>query len=220
MSGVLIPLDENAALDQSHFATMRSLNRTIPFGSHNHQTPKLKTGTSSAVQHLQSEPPLLNAGENDGKASSSKPTKHVDIRHCFVTDRINKKDLTVEWCPTGDMIGNCMTKLNQGALFIKFRDQIMGVALAKDPGPGSAKRVSIFLNNSVVQQDRKSKLAPKNALDGEHERTTTEPTDRPCQQTRNGTCPQKTKERSSDSKKPQQGAKKNAHTQTTSAHVC
>jgi hypothetical protein len=65
--------------------------------------------------------------EKNGKASSSKRTKHVNIRYYFVTDRISKKDLTVEWCPTGDMIGDHMTKPNQGALFTKFRDQIMGV---------------------------------------------------------------------------------------------
>jgi hypothetical protein len=82
--------------------------------------------------------------ETNGKASSSKRTKHIDVRCYFVTDRINKKDLTVEWCPTGDMSGDCMTKPNQGALFIKFRDQIMGVTPAKDPGPGKAKRDSIF----------------------------------------------------------------------------
>ena len=74
--------------------------------------------------------------EKNGKASSTKRTKHINIRYYFVTDRINKKELTVEWCPTGDMIGDFMTKPNQGALFKKFRDQIMGVIPAQDPGPG------------------------------------------------------------------------------------
>jgi hypothetical protein len=50
--------------------------------------------------------------EKNGKASSSKRTKHINIRYYFVTDRIQKKDLTVEWCPTGDMIGDYMTKPN------------------------------------------------------------------------------------------------------------
>jgi hypothetical protein len=78
--------------------------------------------------------------EKNGKALSSKRTKHINIRYFFVTDWINKKDLTVEWCPTGDMIGDYMTKPNQGALFTKFRDQIMGVVPARDPGPGKVKR--------------------------------------------------------------------------------
>ena len=37
------------------------------------------------------------------------------------------------------MIGDFMTKPLQGALFRKFRDQIMGVIPARDPGPGKAK---------------------------------------------------------------------------------
>jgi hypothetical protein len=37
------------------------------------------------------------------------------------------------------MIGDFMTKPLQGALFWKFRDQIMGVVPAQDPGPGKAK---------------------------------------------------------------------------------
>ena len=42
------------------------------------------------------------------------------------------------WCPTGDMIGDFMTKPLPGALLRKFRDQIMGVIPAQDPVPGMA----------------------------------------------------------------------------------
>jgi hypothetical protein len=42
--------------------------------------------------------------ERNGKASSSKRTKHINIRYYFVIDRIQKKDLVVEWCPTGDIL--------------------------------------------------------------------------------------------------------------------
>jgi hypothetical protein len=79
--------------------------------------------------------------EKNGKASSSKRTKHINIRYFFVTDLINKGELTVEWCPTGDMIGDFMTKPTQGALFRHFRDQIMGVISAQPPGQGKAKKV-------------------------------------------------------------------------------
>jgi hypothetical protein len=77
--------------------------------------------------------------EKNGKASSSKRTKHIDVRFFFITDRVKKGDVSIEWCPTGDMIGDYMTKPLQGALFRKFRDQIMGVVSARDPGPGKAK---------------------------------------------------------------------------------
>ena len=74
--------------------------------------------------------------EKNGKASSSKRTKHINIRYYFVTNRIKQRDLTVQWCPTGDMVADFMTKPTQGALFKKFRDQIMGVIPAQSPGPG------------------------------------------------------------------------------------
>jgi hypothetical protein len=74
--------------------------------------------------------------ENNGKASSSKRTKHINIRYFFITDRVSKKEVSVVWCPMGDMIGDYATKPLQGALFRKFRDQITGVNPARDPGPG------------------------------------------------------------------------------------
>ena len=77
--------------------------------------------------------------EKNGKASSSKRTKHINIRYFFVTDRIRNGELSIKWCPTGDMHGDFMTKALQGALFKKFRDQIMGVVPVQMPGPGKRK---------------------------------------------------------------------------------
>jgi hypothetical protein len=64
--------------------------------------------------------------ETNGKASSTKRTKHISVRYFFVTDMIKKKKVSVEWCPTGDMIADFWTKPVQGAAFIKNRDLIMG----------------------------------------------------------------------------------------------
>lgn len=77
--------------------------------------------------------------EKNGKASSGKRTKHINIRYFFITDRVKMGEVSVVWCPTGDMIGDYMTKPLQGALFRKFRDQIMGVVPVQDPGPGKVK---------------------------------------------------------------------------------
>jgi hypothetical protein len=86
--------------------------------------------------------------EKNGKASSTKRTKHINIRYFFITDRVNKGDVSLAWCPTGDMIGDYMTKPLQGALFRKFRDQIMGVVPTNDPGPGKTKPAASILRNS------------------------------------------------------------------------
>jgi hypothetical protein len=77
--------------------------------------------------------------EKNGKASSSKRTKHIHVRYYFVTDRIKKGHMSVDWCPTEDMTGDFMTKPNQGSTFTKFRDQLMGVVPAKGPGPRKPK---------------------------------------------------------------------------------
>jgi hypothetical protein len=80
--------------------------------------------------------------EKNGKASSSKRTKHVNIRYFFIADRINKNELSVlAWCPTGNMIGDCATKPLQGQVFKKFRDYIMGVVPAEDPEPAKSKSI-------------------------------------------------------------------------------
>jgi hypothetical protein len=78
--------------------------------------------------------------EKNGKASSSKCTKHINIRYLFITDRVKKEEVSVVWCPAGDTIGDFATKPLQGALFRKFRDQIMEVTPARDPGPGKTYR--------------------------------------------------------------------------------
>jgi hypothetical protein len=91
--------------------------------------------------------------ENNGKASSSKRTKHINIRYLFITDRVKNEEVSVVCCPTGDMIGDFATKPLQWALFHKFRDQIMGVTPARDPGPGKT--------DSNVGKIKTSKNKPK-----------------------------------------------------------
>jgi hypothetical protein len=77
--------------------------------------------------------------EKNGKASSSKRTKHINILYFFITDRFRNEKVLVVWCPKGDMIGDYATKPLQGVLFRKFRDQIMGVTPARDPIPGKTE---------------------------------------------------------------------------------
>ena len=64
--------------------------------------------------------------ERNGKMSSGKRTRHLDIRFFFVTDNIGKRHLQVNYCPTNNMIGDFFTKPLQGTKFTKFRGLIMG----------------------------------------------------------------------------------------------
>ena len=68
--------------------------------------------------------------ERNGKASSSKYTKHINVQYFFITDRISKGKVRDKWCPTAEMVTDFMTKPLQGSTFKRFRDLIMG-ALSK-----------------------------------------------------------------------------------------
>ena len=64
--------------------------------------------------------------EKNGKKSSSKRTRALNIRCFFITDQIEKGYVTVVYCPTEDMTADYFTKPLQGALFLKFKKRIMG----------------------------------------------------------------------------------------------
>ena len=65
--------------------------------------------------------------ENNGRVSSSRRTKHLNIRYFFITDRIKKGELKIEYCPTDDMVADFLTKPLQGKKFIQFRKIIMNL---------------------------------------------------------------------------------------------
>jgi hypothetical protein len=65
--------------------------------------------------------------EKNGRRSSSRRTRHINIRYFFVTDRIQAKELTVEYCPTGEMLADMFTKPLQGSLFRRFRQAVMNL---------------------------------------------------------------------------------------------
>ena len=69
-------------------------------------------------------------GKN-GRASSSKRTRHINMRYFFITDRVQSKEVEVVYCPTGEMIEDYFTKPLQGSLFKRFRDIIMNVPGSK-----------------------------------------------------------------------------------------
>ena len=48
-----------------------------------------------------------------GKASSSKRTKHIHLWYLFIIDTVSQGDVSLVWCPTGDMIEDFMTNPTQ-----------------------------------------------------------------------------------------------------------
>jgi hypothetical protein len=66
----------------------------------------------------------------------------------------------VDGCPTGDMIGGFATKPLQGALFRKFRDQIMGVTPARDPVQGNTDSNVVKIKNKPKKGKAKHLVPP------------------------------------------------------------
>jgi hypothetical protein len=64
--------------------------------------------------------------ERNGKDSTTGRSRHIDIRHFFVKDRVDKREIEIEHCPTELMIADYFTKPLQGKQFKHFRDLIMG----------------------------------------------------------------------------------------------
>ena len=41
---------------------------------------------------------------------SSMRSKHIDVQHHFVRERVQRKEVKLEYCDTNSMIADCMTK--------------------------------------------------------------------------------------------------------------
>ena len=70
--------------------------------------------------------------ERNGRNSWTGNSRHINIRYLFVKDRIDKKELVVEYCPTYLMVADFFTKPLQGRMFKIFRDIVMGYRPIKD----------------------------------------------------------------------------------------
>jgi len=77
--------------------------------------------------------------ERNGKKSSTKRTRHLDVRYYFVTDNIKNKKLKVQYCPTEKMWGDMHTKPLQGTLFRTMREWHLNCVLDDFEDPMNAE---------------------------------------------------------------------------------
>lgn len=64
--------------------------------------------------------------EKNGRMSSGRKTKHMDIRYFWIKDRVQREGIKIEYCPTQMMIADFFTKPLEGKLFKRFRDVVLG----------------------------------------------------------------------------------------------
>ena len=68
--------------------------------------------------------------ENNGQKSSTKRTKHIELRYFFIHDQVQQDKVLIKHCPTLTMRADFFTKPLQGTpmLFYRLRDLIMNIA--------------------------------------------------------------------------------------------
>jgi hypothetical protein len=65
--------------------------------------------------------------EKNGRQSAGQRSRHINIRYFFIKDKIDQGDISLMYCPTGEMIADFFTKPQQGGMFTRFRDVVMGI---------------------------------------------------------------------------------------------
>lgn len=64
---------------------------------------------------------------SNGKASSGKRTRHINIRFFFVADRAKSGELDIQYCPTYKMVADFFTKPLQGNKFKELRAIVLNM---------------------------------------------------------------------------------------------
>jgi hypothetical protein len=64
--------------------------------------------------------------ETNGKKSLGKQMRALNIRYFFITNQVEKGNVQIEHCGTGNMAGDFFTKPLQGKKFQRFRNNILG----------------------------------------------------------------------------------------------
>lgn len=57
--------------------------------------------------------------------STSERTRHIHVRYFFIRDRVESKEIKLEYLPTEEMIADILTKPLQGELFRRLREKMM-----------------------------------------------------------------------------------------------
>ena len=93
--------------------------------------------------------------EKNSKESSTKNTKHINVRYYFIECQVETRDVVIEHCPTEEMLGYHFTKSLQGALFRNFRAEIMNIPYDLDMG-------KMGMDGTVLKKGITCKLRSKN----------------------------------------------------------
>ena len=105
----------------------------------------------------------------NGKRSSSKRTRALNIRYFFLTDQIEKGNLTVQYCPTTTMWSDHLSKPLQGSLETNMRKKIMGhewifVTLPCKKCHGNRSVLKMWICHSLKWRKKQTKMTLKQLM--------------------------------------------------------
>ena len=93
--------------------------------------------------------------ERNGRNSCTGNSRHIDIKYFWAKDKVDRKEVRIEYCPTTLMLTDYFTKPLQGNVFRRFRQGIMGYVhindLLLDPDFLLKERVE-KLHNIVIRK--------------------------------------------------------------------
>ena len=99
--------------------------------------------------------------ERNGKASSGKGTRHINIRYFFIPDQVNMKEVAIEWCPTMKMVADFMTKPLQRSHVRNLRNYIMGNVRNVKPNNDATKTA---VSRTSSKCNKRSKMTGKGSV--------------------------------------------------------
>ncbi len=89
--------------------------------------------------------------ERHVRASSGKRTWHINIQYFFIIDRVNMKEVGIEWCPTKEMVADFMTKPLQGSHYRRLHDLITGTTSIKKAKIPSKSTVTVTKGDGRIK---------------------------------------------------------------------
>ena len=95
----------------------------------------------------------------NGKTSSSKRTRHLNVRYYFITDQVKKGHVKVAFCPTQDMVADFFTKPLQGKLFTRMRERILNLPASKIASVHRSVLEQRVTNEVMVKKGKNDKSA-------------------------------------------------------------
>jgi hypothetical protein len=105
----------------------------------------------------------------NGRQSIGKRSKHLNIKCFFVTDLINRKQISIKYCPTDGMLAVYMTKPLTGRKFQQHRSMFMN--LPPNPRQSPQECVGDSSPSMIHLLFRKRNVGSRASLPGEQQTT-------------------------------------------------